>query len=552
MTENTEVSVSEKKKFTRRGVIQSAGLVGIAFAAMPLLSACGTKEAVVAVGKGSKTLRLGISGDPAMLDPAKGQQEIANTIMKNTYAQWTDYKEIDLGGGKLKSDTTAVIGDALESMVIEADGVTMRCKVRDFKFPSGNNVTADDFIYTIERTLELKVGSIFVLNVIGITKLSQVTKVNDMEFTVTLPAPSPIVGGMLHDQTIGLIDSVALKSVAGASDPWGEKYLTTNSLGGGAYNLKEFVTGSKVVLEANPEYHREAPFFDNVTMQIIPDPNTRALLLESGEIDVATGISLAAVSRLIGKENIDVIQIPSRLQNFMGLINNRAPFNNKKLRQAVAAALPYEKFSNETLYGLATTPTGVWPTEAPAAVKQANNPYVTDIAKCKTLLAEGGKPEGFTFNCELSTADDDAKTMAIVVQSALAEVNITMNIKELAPAIYQANLNAKTGQSWIQTNLVDYVDDPYYHLFLWFTSKSVLNWFAYSSSELDGVAKKLSTELDESTRSTLAIEAQKILNDDVPVIVLAEPKFVLAIRSDITGVLAEPDALLRLRKLVRQ
>ena len=287
-------------------------------------------------------------------------------------------------------------------------------------------------------------------------------------------------------------------------------------------------------------------------MQIIPDPNTRALLLESGEIDVATGISLAAVSRLIGKENIDVIQIPSRLQNFMGLINNRAPFNNKKLRQAVAAALPYEKFSNETLYGLATTPTGVWPTEAPAAVKQANNPYVTDIAKCKTLLAEGGKPEGFTFNCELSTADDDAKTMAIVVQSALAEVNITMNIKELAPAIYQANLNAKTGQSWIQTNLVDYVDDPYYHLFLWFTSKSVLNWFAYSSSELDGVAKKLSTELDESTRSTLAIEAQKILNDDVPVIVLAEPKFVLAIRSDITGVLAEPDALLRLRKLVRQ
>jgi ABC-type transport system substrate-binding protein len=80
----------------------------------------------------------------------------------------------------------------------------------------------------------------------------------------------------------------------------------------------------------------------------------------------------------------------------------------------------------------------------------------------------------------------------------------------------------------------------------------VLNWFAYSSPALDGVAKKLSTELDESTRSTLAIEAQKILNDDVPVIVLAEPKFVLAIRSDITGVLAEPDALLRLRKLVRQ
>lgn len=537
-----------KLQVSRRDLLKTAGIFGVAFASIPLLSACGTG----AVESGSKVLNLGISGDPSVLDPAKGQQEIANMIMKNTYAQWTDYTEIDLGDGNKKSDTTKVIGDALESITVEDGGRTIRCKVREFNFPSGNPVTADDFIYTVERTLALKYGSIFVLNVIGVTESSQIKKINDMEFTISLPAPSPIVGGMLHDQDMGVLDSVALKENAGADDAWGEKYLTTNSLGGGAYTLKEFVPGTKIVLEANPEYHRNEPFFTSVNMQIIPDPNTRALLLKSGEIDVATGLSLAAASRLSGEDGIDVVQIPSRLQNFMGLMANKAPFNDKKLRQAVAAALPYEQLSAETLYNLASPPTGVWPTNAPAAVPQDNNPFVTDLDKARKLLAEGGKPNGFTFDCELSTADDDAKSMSVAVKSALAEVGITMNIKELAPAIYQENLNAKSMQSWIQTNLVDYVDDPYYHLFLWYTSKSVLNWFAYNSPALDAVAKKLANELDDGKRTTLAIEAQKILNDDVPTIVLAEPKYVLCVRSEISGVLQEPDGLLRIRSLIKQ
>ncbi len=534
-----------KLQVSRRDVLKTAGLFGVAFASIPLLSACGSGVAE----SGSKVLNLGISGDPSVLDPAKGQQEIANMLMKNTYAQWTDYKEIDLGDGSKKSDTTKVIGDALESITVEDGGLTIRCKVREFKFPSGNSVTADDFIYTVERTLALKYGSIFVLNVIGVTESSQIKKINDMEFTMSLPAPSPIVGGMLHDQTMGVLDSVALKANAGAGDNWGEEYLKTNSLGGGAYTLKEFVSGTKIVLEANPEYHRDEPFFTSVNMQIIADPNSRALLLKSGEIDVATGLSLAAASRLSGEDGIKVVQIPSRLQNFMGLMANKAPFNDKKLRQAVAAALPYEQLSAETLYNLASPPTGVWPTNAPAAVPQDNNPYVTNLDKARKLLAEAGKSNGFTFDCELSTADDDAKSMSVAVKSALAEVGITMNIKELAPAIYQENLNAKSMQSWIQTNLVDYVDDPYYHLFLWFTSKSVLNWFAYNSPALDAVAKKLATELDDGKRSTLAIEAQKILNDDVPMIVLAEPKYVLCVRSEISGVIQEPDGLLRIRSL---
>jgi len=541
-----------KFQVSRRDLLKSAGIFGVAFASVPLLSACGIGEEAGVSGSGSKVLNLGISGDPSVLDPAKGQQEIANMLMKNTYAQWTDYEEIEVGDGNKRSDTTKVIGDALESITVEDGGLTIRCKVREYTFPSGNPVTADDFIYTVERTLALKYGSIFVLNVIGVTDSSQVKKVNDMEFTITLPAPSPIVGGMLHDQTMGVLDSVALKENAGSDDAWGEQYLTTNSLGGGAYTLKEFVSGTKIVLESNPEYHREEPFFTSVNMQIIPDPNTRALLLKSGEIDVATGISLASASRLVGEDGIDVVQIPSRLQNFMGLMANKAPFNNKKLRQAVAAALPYDQLSSETLYDLASPPTGIWPTNAPAAVPQDNNPFVTDIDKAKQLLAEGGQPNGFSFDCEVSTADDDAKTLSVAVKSALAEVGITMNIRELAPAIYQENLNAKSMQSWIQTNLVDYVDDPYYHLFLWFTSTSVLNWFAYNSPALDSVAKKLANELDDGKRASLATEAQKILNDDVPLIVLAEPKYVLCVRSDISGVLQEPDGLLRIRSLIRE
>ena len=85
---------------------------------MELLEACSSPSST---GASTKTLTIGISGDPDTLDPEFGQSSRTNELIKNRYAQWSRYKEVDAGGGNFKADLGNVIGEALESFSVDSD-----------------------------------------------------------------------------------------------------------------------------------------------------------------------------------------------------------------------------------------------------------------------------------------------------------------------------------------------------------------------------------------------------------------------------------------------
>ncbi len=122
-----------------------------------------------------------------------------------------------------------------------------------------------------------------------------------------------------------------------------------------------------------------------------------------------------------------------------------------------------------------------------------------------------------------------------------------MNISKLASAEFQQHLGQGAGQSWIQSGLGAYVDDPFYQCFLWYATKAVINWFKYSNPVVDQVNDKLQAELDVSTRKSLGSQLQAQLNKDLPYISLGEPNFLLPVRSNISGFLYEPDGILTYR-----
>src|SRR5258708_910616 len=134
---------------------------------MELLDACaGTSSS----GASTNTLTIGIAGDPDTLDPEFGQSSRTNELIKNRYAQWSRYAAIDAGGGNFKADLSNVVGEALESFSVDPDGVTVHMKVRQAKFASGNNMTADDFVYKVQRALGIQnAGTAFDFNIIGIS-----------------------------------------------------------------------------------------------------------------------------------------------------------------------------------------------------------------------------------------------------------------------------------------------------------------------------------------------------------------------------------------------
>ena len=449
----------------------------------------------------------------------------------------------------MKAQTTNPVGDALVSYSLANGGVTVHCNVRNMAFPSGNPVTADDFLYTVKRALNLTTGPIFDVETIGISSMSQVIKVSPSQFTLKLHSPSPIVGQMLHDQDFSVLDSKVITQHATASDPWATKWMATNSLGGGAYTLAQFTPGTGVTLQANPHYWEPAPYFGTVLLQEVPNSDEMALLLKRGTIDIAENLSLSTVAHLRNAAGVKVVSIPARNQDMFGLVETHKPFDDVRVRQALAYAIPYEGISKNVLYGLASPPRGIWPQNSTSFDAKVAWPYQTNEAKAKSLLSEAGLTKGFTFTCEISTADPDAAAEAIAVQSALRGINVTMNISQVAPAVLQQHLEKKSMEAWISSEGGDYVDDPYYHLLLWFESTSVLNWFGYSNPSIDKLGKSLSSELNTTKRLALASQAQGVLNQTVPVIILAEPHFVVAVRDEIAGVALEPDSLIRYNKL---
>jgi peptide/nickel transport system substrate-binding protein len=419
------------------------------------------------------------------------------------------------------------------------------------KTAAGNPLTADDLIYKIQRALGLNAGSVFDFNILGLTKPDQVTKVNDSTIKIKLPTASPILGPMLRDQDAGLVDSTILKQHTTTADPWSHAWLAQNGTADtGAYQISQDVPGQKIVLTANPNYWGPKPYFQTVVLQVIPSAQTRILLLENGSIDIAEDLSLNDTLQMKGKSGVKIVSAPTVDQDLLGFVQDKKPFNDLRVRQAIAYAVPYKQLVSGVLKGQAKVAKGVWP-ENSIWFKNAPWPYKLDVAKAKALLKAAGYAKGLSFTVEISTADADAQALAIPLQTALKNVGVTMNIKTLSAAQFQGDLGKKSMQAWIESNLGSYVDDPYYQTYLWYGTKSVLNWFKFSNPIVDAATKQFATVLTPAKKNALALQVQQQLNKNVPLISLGEPNFVMAMRSDIKGFLYEPDGLLTYRYFSR-
>lgn len=550
---SSETHHGKSRSALLRGVMAAIAAVGVLG-----LSACSSdsseNESTPAAknDRDSRTLVIGVASDPETLDPEFGQATRANETLKNIYAQWVRYPPMDPDADVTKADVSRVVPEAFESWDVADDG-TITFKVRpDGKFASGRPITADDFVYKVERALAVKFGSVFVFNILGVTDPSQVKKIDETTFQIKLPEGSPILGPMLRDQDAGIVDTELVKENATKDDPWGTKWLArTGKASSGAYTIAEYVPGTSMTLKANPNYWGPEPYFTTVVLQVIPSSQNRVLLLRKGSIDIAEDLSSEDAVRLKGESGVKVVSFPSIAQNMLGFVADKKPFDDVRVRQAIAYAIPYQELVDGPLRGEAKVAKGVWPQNS-IWFQDAPYPYELDQEKAKALLAEAGYADGLSFTVEISDGDADAQALAIPLKSALADVGVTMEIRKLSAAQFQKNRSERSMQAWIGSNLGSFVDDPYYHSFLWLGTDSVINWFKYSNELIDESQKKFAKVQTVEERRALARQVQEQLNKDVPFISLGEPNYLLPVREDIAGIVYEPDGLVTYSYLKRK
>ncbi len=490
---------------------------------------------------GEHVLTIAISGDIETLDPPFSRFQRSNEVNYNVYDQFFRYGWYDSGDGYSLTDVGTIEGAAVQSWTWSEDQMSIVLTLREgATFPkTGRPVTADDFIYWFDRAVGTESGTLWNVTTANI---DHAEKTGDYEVTVYFKAPSPWFFFLFRDQSQAPMDAAEAQAHAESDDPWATRWLAKNDIGSGEYYVENWEPGVEMVLRANPDYWDGKAYFDQVVLRIVPSSADRALLLQQGEVDIAVDLSADELQLVQATPDVKVLSVPTRNQMILGFNVQKAPFDNKLVRQALSYAVPYEDIINGVFRGNGLVSEGPIPVQG-----QYHDgslwPYSTNLDKAKALLQEAGYGDGFEFTLDIDQGSSVQEQIAIILKDAFSQIGVDMTINRQASAVFAEQLGTLEHQAWMR-DLLWYVDDAGYTGVLFFRTAAVANWMGYSNPDLDTVIDELTVTLDPDQKAALAADYQRILIDDAPALYVAEMPFEIAMRQDIMGYVQLPDNLL--------
>ena len=273
-------------------------------------------------------------------------------------------------------------------------------------------------------------------------------------------------------------------------DPWGLEYTKQNTAGSGAYRVVNWSAGTEVVMERNDKWAGgPLPKVRRIVWRMVPSAGNRRALLERGDADISYDLPNKDFSELKNNQKLSIISTPySNGIQYLGMNVTKPPFDNPKVRQAVAYAIPYQKIMDAVLFGLSKPMFG-----APAGTKTEvawpqPHKFNTDIAKAKQLMAEAGYPNGFetTLSFDLGFAGVN-EPLCVLTQESLAQIGIKCTINKIPGATWRTELNKKVLP--LYTNVFSgWLDYPeYFFIWCYHGKNSIFNTMSYQSPKLDGM-----------------------------------------------------------------
>ncbi len=527
-----------------RWLVAAGSMVVLAATAALVVATNSSSARAAAGGKDAAggTLVIAVPHDVETLDPDFSHYPLANEVNYNLHDQYFIYGIRPTAGGYSVEDVTKIKPKSIASWKLAANGrsIVLNIQKGNRFCQTGDPVTADDYIYYFNRGIHTKSGYLF--NISG-AYIKSWKKLSTYSFKLSFSKPSPFFFYLFRDQSQAPIDSVEYKKHATSKDPWATAWAAKNDAGSGPYCVSSWNPGTEMRLAANPAYKGPGkPFFKNVVLKVVPDASERALLLKEGSVDLAEGLTIDQVNSLRGAAGVKILDVPSRDQYEVGLNSKMAPFTNRLVRQALSYAVPYQEIVKNVFGGHAQLPKGAIPNRG-QMFDPKTWPYSTNLAKAKALLAKAGYSKGFSFTLDITAGDAISQSLAVVLQSALKQIGVTMNINPQTAAIFAQKLDTKTHQAWLE-DVLWYVNDPAYVGNSFYRCGALLNWTNYCNKGVDTAINQMLADWRPTQRAAKAAAAsrmQKLVNADAPTLILAEPNLQVAMRSNLSGFVSAPD-----------
>lgn len=453
---------------------------------------------------------------------------------------WEIFQNAYEGLMKYPAGETTLVPALAESYKASADGKEYVFTLRKgLKFSDGTPLDAAVVKWTIDRAIKLKGDPAWLIT----DFVDKVEVVNDLTVKFVLKNPVAYFPALTASPPYFPLNPKVYpldKVIKNPSELQGGKMV-----GPGMYVVTSFKRDQEIVLEANPTYYGAKPKNDRVVIRYFADATTMRLALEKGELDLAfKTLNPADIKDLQKSDKLKTIIGEGPYIRYICFVCDKKPFDDKVLRQAVAAAvnrpeLIQKVFLGQNLPLYSMVPKGMWShTDSFKALGDAN------VAKCKELLASKGynekNPLTFDFWYSPSHYGDTEVNVAAVLKAQFEATGvIKVNVKSAEWATYKENWSKKVMPVYLLGWYPDYIDPDNYTNAFAGTEGSRGNGIFFSDKVWD---EKLAAaaSAQQTKRTAMYEEIQKMWTVDVPTVPFMQGSLYVFTQKNISGVKLSP------------
>ena len=482
---------------------------------------------MTAMSASAQDLRIGLVSDADILDPDQSRSFVGRIV----YASLCD-KLVDI------TPDLEVIPQLATSWSWSDGGKKLTFKLREgVVFHDGTPFNAQAVARNIARSQTLPESR----RKSEVSSIEGTTVLSEYEIVINLKKPDSTLLAQLADRSGMMVSPDAAE--AGGAD-FGLKPVCS-----GAFEFVERVAQDRIVLKKFDSYwNKDAINFDTVTYLPIPDNTVRLANLLSGDIHI---LDRLAATDLHQAEQNNAVNVTSAVSlGYQGLTMNvgngeraNTPWGqDKRVRQALSYSIDRNILNNVVFNGAFAAGNQAFPPNSPWYDESHPVPE-RDIAKAKTLLAEAGYPNGLEL--EISVPNTNVPMQVGQVIQAMASeagINIKLVTKEFATLLsddsagnYQASQIGWSGRV-----------DPDGNIHQFVTIGGGINDSGYTNANVDELLNVARQSADQEERKLSYTAANKVLQDELPIIYLYHQTWIWGLTSKLEGFTSYPDGMIRL------
>ena len=406
---------------------------------------------------------------------------------------------------------------------VSADGLTYRFRLRPgVTWHDGKPFTSADVAFSIQalKTAHPRGRSTFL-------NLVEVRTPDPLTAELVLSKPAPYLLSALAASETPIVPKHVYESGPVESNP-----ANNAPIGTGPFVFKEWVRGSHILYERNPNYWDAGkPYIDRLIVRLIPDAAARVAAIESGDVQIASNspVPLADVERLRALPHLAFETRGYQYTNTIARIEfnlDRPAFKDVRVRRAVAHVIDRTVVRDVVNYGYGDPIVGPISASLTKFYTPDLKGYAVDPKAAERLLDEAGFPRGadgvrLRLTHDYVPSGDLYRRGADYVKQALGRIGVEVTVRSQDFPTYTKRVYTDRNFDFTFNGMSN-LFDPTVGVQRLYWSKNFKpgvpfsNGSHYANPEVDRLLEAAAVEIDPHKRFELFVAFQKILVEDVP------------------------------------